>query len=66
MSPFPPIEKPLPPLPMFNPIPKEYMRNMPRWVHRLQIVAYCLMAPWGIMLFIMLFLWPLLQRFHIL
>jgi len=56
----------LPPVPMFDPLPPELMRNMPPWVHKLQKVAYWLMLPWGIMLFVILFLFPLLQRFGVL
>jgi len=55
-----------PPVPMFDPLPKELLRNMPPWVGKLQTVAYCLMAPWGIMLFVILYLFPLLQRFGVL
>jgi hypothetical protein len=49
MKDFDPVTgKMLPSVPMYGPIPKELMRNMPRWVYRLQLAAYWLMAPFAI------------------
>jgi hypothetical protein len=49
MKDFDPVTgKMLPSVPMYGPIPKELMRNMPRWVYRLQLAAYWLMAPFAV------------------
>jgi hypothetical protein len=44
-----------PPVSMYDPIPKELMRNLPPWVYRLQIIGYLLMMPFGIALMIIYF-----------
>ena len=42
--------KPLPRVSMYDPIPKELLRNLPPWVGKLQTFAYLLMLPFAIVL----------------
>ena len=44
---------------MYDPIPKEMLRNLPPWVGKLQTVAYLLMLPFALALVWVLWLWPL-------
>lgn len=45
-----------------EPIPRELMRNLPPWVYWLQIGAHLLILPWALMLFWIMWLWPLGER----
>lgn len=47
---------------MYDPIPKELLRNLPPWVGKLQTVAYLLMLPFALALVWVMFLWPLGER----
>lgn len=47
---------------MYDPIPKELLRNLPPWVGKLQTVAYLLMLPWALALVWILWIWPLGER----
>ena len=44
---------------MYDPIPKEMLQNLPRWVGKLQTVAYLLMLPFALVLVWVLWIWPL-------
>lgn len=48
-----------PKLSMYDPIPKELLRNLPVWVGKLQTVAYWLMVPYALALVWIIWLWPL-------
>lgn len=47
---------------MYEPIPKEMLRNLPPWVGKLQTFAYWLMVPYALALVWVLWLWPLAER----
>lgn len=55
---YTPIKRP-PKVSMYDPIPKEMLRNLPPWVGKLQTVSYLLMLPFALVLVWVLWLWPL-------